>query len=84
MASEVVIRARAEAAGYRVAGSLRLPREAHDAYYIPLEARVAKLAECADVAVASALENLRNEIDVVRRFRDEAGYTFFTLQRAAG
>ena len=82
MASEVMIRTRAEAAGYRVVGSFRMPQDAHDAYYVPLEARVAELSGRAEADVSNVLENLRTEIDVARRFSDEAGYTFFVLQRA--
>ena len=84
MASEAAIRSRAEAAGYRIVSNFRMPREAHDAYYVPLEARVAELAGCADTDVRRVLEGIRKEIDVVRRFPDEAGYTFFTLQRGDG
>ena len=84
MASEDAIRSRAEAAGYRVVTSFRMSREAHDAYYVPLEARVAELAGCADSNVRKVLEGIRREIDVVRRFPDEAGYMFFVLQRGDG
>lgn len=84
MASEAVIRSRAEGAGYRVVGSFRMSEEAHEAYYVPLEARVTELADRADADIQEILEGLRKEIDVVRRFRDEAGYTFFVLQRADG
>lgn len=82
MASEAAIRSRAEAAGYRVVRSFRMPRDAHEAYYVPLEARMAELAGSADANVLQAHEDIRNEIDVVRRYCDEAGYTFFVLQRA--
>ena len=84
MASEAAIRSRAEDALYRVLSDFRMPREAHDAYYVPLEARVAELAGRADAAVTRVLEDIRTEIDIVRRFSDEAGYTFFVLQRAEG
>ena len=84
MASEAAIRSRAEDAGYRVLSDFRMPKEAHDAYYVPLEARVAELAGRADAAVTRVLEEIRTEIDTVRRFSDEAGYTFFVLQRAEG
>ncbi len=84
MGSEAVIRSRVEAAGYRVVGSFRMSKEAHEAYYVPLKARVAELADRADADIQEILEGLRKEIDVVRRFRDEAGYTFFVLQRADG
>ncbi|MCY4559813.1 MAG: class I SAM-dependent methyltransferase [Chloroflexi bacterium] len=84
MASEDAIRSRAEAAGYRVVSSFRLPKEAHDAYYVPLEARITELAGCADSDVRKVLDGIRREIDVVRRFSDEAGYTFFILRRGDG
>ena len=82
MACEVTIHARAEAAGYRVVDSFRMPKEAHDAYYVPLEARVAGLAGSVDADVSKVLEVVQREIEVVRRFSDEAGYTFFILQCA--
>ena len=84
MVSEAAIRSIAEAAGYRVVRSFRMPRDAHEAYYAPLESRVAELAGSADTDIRQALANLRKEIDIVRRFPDEAGYTFFVIQRADG
>ena len=84
MASEAAIRSRAEGAGYRVAGGFRMPREAHDAYYVPLEARAAELAGRAEPGVRKVVEDIRREIDIVRRFSAEAGYSFFVLQRAEG
>lgn len=84
MASEAVIRSRAETAGYRVVSSFRMSKEAHEAYYVPLEARIAELAGHADASVQEILGGLLKEIDVVRRFLDKAGYMFFVLQRADG
>ena len=84
MASEAAIRSRAEAAGYRVVRSFRMAGDAHEAYYAPLEARVAELAGSADADIRQVLAGIREEIAVVRRFSDEAGYTFFVLQRADG
>ena len=84
MVSEAAIRSRAEAAGYRVVSSFRMPREAHDAYYDPLEARAAEIAGRADSEVQKVLEDIRKEIDVVRHFPEQAGYTFFVLQRGDG
>ena len=84
MASEAAVRSRAEVASYRVVAGFRMPKEAHDAYYVPLAARAAELAGCADTGVRQVLAGLRREIDVVRRFADEAGYTFFVLQRDEG
>ena len=80
MATEVAIHSTAEAVGYQLVSSFRLPKEAHDAYYLPLETRVAELEERDDGGVLNALESIRTEIDLVRRFSDEAGYTFFILQ----
>ncbi len=84
MATEAAVRSRAEAAGYRVVGGFRMPQEAHDAYYLPLEARAAELAGHADADLLKVLEDIRREIDVMRRFADEAGYAFFILQHADG
>ncbi len=81
MATEAAIRSTAEAVGYRVVCSFCMSKEAHDAYYVPLEERVTELAESIDADVLEVLESLRREIDVARRFADEAGYTFFIIQR---
>ena len=84
MATEVSIRAAAESSGYRVVSSFHMSKEAHDAYYVPLEERVAELAGCVDADVQQVLENIQREIEVVRRFADDAGYTFFVLQGIEG
>ena len=84
MASEPAIYALADAAGYHVAAGFRLSKAAHEAYYRPLEARVAELETGAGADLAGLLEGIRREIDVVRRFRDEAGYAFFILRRVDG
>lgn len=82
MATAVAIRATAESSGYRLVSSFHMSKEAHDAYYVPLEERVAELAGCVDADVQQVLENIQREIEVVRHFADDAGYTFFILQRA--
>ena len=84
MGSEPAIRALAEAAGYHVTASFRLSEAEHEAYYGPLEARVAELEPGAGPDLLDVLEGIHREIDVVRRFRDEAGYTFFILRRVGG
>lgn len=81
MASEAVVRSRAAAAGYRVVSSFRMSKEAHEAYYVPLETRVDELAGRTDSDVQKVLGGLRKEIEVVRRFPDEPGYMLFVLQR---
>ena len=84
MASEAAVRSRAEAAGYRMVESFRMSKDAHDAYHVPLEKRVAELAGRADADLSTVLEAIRKEIDVMRRYADEAGYTFFVLQQTDG
>jgi SAM-dependent methyltransferase len=86
MASAPVIRARAEAAGYAFVDSFRLSKEAHAAYYVPLEARVAELAARTDASddLARVLEDTRREIDILCRFADEGGYTFFVVRKCEG
>ena len=84
MATEDTIRSRFHSAGYRGIESFRMSRDAHDAYYIPLEARMAGLAGSANTDVLQVLEDLRVEIDVLRQHADDAGYTFFVIRREDG
>ncbi len=79
MRSEAGVRARAAEAGYRTLAAFRLSRAAHEAYYAPLEARLAELAGRSDLS--QILEDIRTEIDIMRRYADEAGYSFFVLRR---
>lgn len=80
MSTEATIRARAKVAGYRVVADFRMPKDAHDAYYVPLEARVSELSGCGDDEIQQVLAGIRKETEVVRRYADEAGYTIFVLQ----
>ena len=80
MMSEARIRSLSESEGYRVIDCFRMPKEAHDAYYIPMEARLADYTGQIDGEVTELLRALRKEIDMVRKFSTEAGYTFFVLQ----
>ena len=84
MASEERIRSDAHSAGFRVIDSFRLSGTAHDAYYAPLAERVAELAEHKDDAMEEILGTIRTEIDIARQFSNEAGYTFFVLERNEG
>ncbi len=81
MTSEVGVRSLAAAAGYRTLASFRLSRAAHEAYYAPLDARLTELADRDDAGLAKLLQEFRIEIEMTRRYSDEAGYTFFVLQR---
>ncbi len=84
MLSEASICSLAEGAGYRVIEAFRMPRDAHDAYYRPLEGRLEELSRDVGVGPTEILEMLQREIDVMRRYSDEVGYTFFVLQRVGG
>lgn len=66
-------------AGYRVLGHFDMGREAMDAYYVPLEARVAALAE--RLAGRRALEDLRTELRAWRAGDGAFGYEMVVLQR---
>lgn len=81
MATETAIQSHAEALGYRLVSSFRVPKQGHDAYYLPLEARVAELAGHGNADIVNVLESFQEEIEIARRDVDEAGYTFFVLQR---
>ncbi len=81
MADESTVLSRSEAAGYRVAGGFRMSKEAHEAYYAPLEARAEELDGNPEAGIRKAVADLRREIETMRRFSEDAGYTFFVLQR---
>ena len=80
MMTEARIRSLSESEGYRVIDCFRMPKEAHDAYYIPMEARLADYTGQLDDELMEFLGALRKEIDVARKFSTEAGYTFCILQ----
>lgn len=62
------------AAGFRVLGQRRLADAAWEAYYTPLEARVAMLRGGADEALGAVLDAATEEIACWRAHRDEFGY----------
>ena len=66
MASQAEVGSCAKAAGYRPVVSFRMLKEAHDDYYVPLEARVDELSGSVDAEIQQVLAGLRREIDVVR------------------
>lgn len=62
------------AAGYEVLGTRRLSDAAWEAYYRPMEARIAALEPDADDGLREVLEDARREIAAWRAHRDEFGY----------
>jgi SAM-dependent methyltransferase len=72
------VRAWIEAAGWQILGDFLLPEAAWDAYYGPLEARLAHL-EQEHGPDAPALAEAREEIAVRRAHGDDYGYAFFVV-----
>lgn len=68
------IRARVRAAGYRVLDTRRLSDAAWEAYYGPLDQRIAALREGADAALAAVLDAAAEEAEAWRAGRREFGY----------
>ncbi len=74
MTDEAGITAWVQAAGYRVLGTRRLSDAAWEAYYTPLEARIAMLRPGADAALSAMLDKGQAEVNGWRATRAEAGY----------
>ncbi|WP_299965528.1 class I SAM-dependent methyltransferase [uncultured Roseobacter sp.] len=68
------IDARVEAAGYRTLGTRRVSDAAWEAYYGPLDARIAALRPGADAALTQVLDEAEEEAACWRAHRREAGY----------
>ena len=72
---------RARAAGFEPIDHFTLPPEAWwDAYYVPLEQRMAQLAPDAEPELAGAIAETRREIELYRRHGDAYGYVFYLLR----
>ena len=74
MNDEAGITDQIKAAGYRVIGQQRLGDAAWEAYYTPLEARIATLREGADPALKAVLDEAAEEVACWRAHRNEFGY----------
>ena len=74
MTDEAGVLAEVGAAGYEVLGTRRLSDAAWEAYYAPMEARIAALAPEADAVLQDILEDARQEIACWRAHREEFGY----------
>lgn len=74
MTNEAGIKAQIEAAGFEVLGAQRLSDAAWEAYFQPLEVRLAALRPDADDDLAAVLDETIEEIACWRAHRDEYGY----------
>jgi SAM-dependent methyltransferase len=70
----------AEQAGYRVLSHFDMGRDAMDAYYRPLEARVAAMAD--QLAGSRVSDDLGAELDIWREGDGQFSYEMFVLQRS--
>ncbi len=68
------ISAQIAAAGYELLGQRRLPDAAWEAYFTPVEARIAALRAQADRALTAVLDEAAEEIAVWRAHRGDFGY----------
>ncbi|MEM9975843.1 MAG: class I SAM-dependent methyltransferase [Pseudomonadota bacterium] len=78
---EADIRGACEAAGFRVLRAFKLPDAAWEAYYGPMESRVAALRPDATQAMASALDAALDEASRWRAVQAETGYLMVTAEK---
>ncbi|KEJ89540.1 class I SAM-dependent methyltransferase [Sulfitobacter donghicola] len=71
---EAGITAQIKDAGYKVIGQRRLSDAAWEAYFGPLDARIAQLRDGADAALNAVLDEAEEEAACWRAHRDEYGY----------
>ena len=76
----------AKECGYVVLDSFRLPKSAWEAYYGPVEDRIAALQRAwrDDPERQQVLVAMQSEVDVFRRYGDTYGYVFLVLQKRVG
>lgn len=76
------IAAQVAAAGYEVVASRPVSDAAWEAYYQPIEARIAALRPAADAALAAALDEAETEIAIWRSHRRDFGYQLCVVRPA--
>lgn len=76
------IDAQIRAAGFETIATRRLSDAAWEAYYRPLEARVAMLRPGADAELAAVLDAAQTEIETFRAARAETGYLLSVVRPA--
>nr|WP_275116108.1 class I SAM-dependent methyltransferase [Aliiroseovarius subalbicans] len=74
------LKARIEAAGYDLLGLQVLSDAAWEAYFGPLDARIAALRPGADDALTAVLDEQANEAAVWRAHRDQFGYALVVVR----
>ena len=82
MTDEAGVIAQIEAAGYEVVDQRRLSDAAWEAYFTPMEARIAALEPEADAVLLEVLEDAKAEIACWRAHRDEFGYLLCVVRKA--
>jgi len=76
------IDAQVRAAGYETVATRRLSDAAWEAYYQPLEARIAMLRPTAEAALTAVLDATQTEIDLFRAAKSETGYLLSVVKPA--
>lgn len=76
------IAAKVETAGYEVLGTRRVSDAGWEAYYQPMEARIAVLRDGADAALNAILDEAEAEIATWRRHRADFGYLLVVARPA--
>ncbi|NBC10301.1 MAG: methyltransferase domain-containing protein [Planctomycetes bacterium] len=75
--------ARAQAAGFDVVSTRRLPAQAWwDNYYHPMLERIATMSE-PDATMKSVIDETQTEIELFRQYSQHYGYTFYVLTAAS-
>jgi hypothetical protein len=82
MSNEAGITQQIEDAGYVVLGQRRLSDAAWEAYYSPLDTRIAELRGWADAALNTVLDEATEEAACWRAHRDEYGYLISVVRPA--
>lgn len=75
------ITAAVAAAGFEVLGSRKVPDAGWEAYYQPLEARIAALRPGADARLTAMLDHCAAEVAQWRAVKDQAGYLLTVARR---
>lgn len=74
--------AKVRAAGYEVLGHRKVPDAGWEAYYQPIEARIAELRPQADAGLAEMLDLNAKEAADWRHVKDEVGYLLVVARKA--
>ncbi len=80
--TEAEILATVSAKGFSVRAAWPLPDEAWEAYFQPIEARLARLSQGADAEMQAAISVERTEISQWRRLKALTGYLVLVAQKA--